>query len=461
MSKSRVIPSIEQLLQRDGVQVLLQTYGRTATVKALRQAAEKLRTQLEGPGSPDEVKVEVLEAAERLESEAGTSLTHIFMSSLQPVINATGVIIHTNLGRAPLADSAVSAIAAIAPHFTNLEYDLKNGGRGQRDTHVEYWLRELTGAEAVVVVNNNAAATLLLLSALASGREVIVSRGELVEIGGGFRVPDVLAQSGAQLREIGTTNRTRADDYAAAINDRTGLLLRVHPSNFRIEGFAERPSLESLVAVGQRFGVPVVEDLGSGCLISHDELPAEPTVRSSIEAGVDVICFSGDKLLGGPQAGVIVGRDQMLQRVRTHPLMRAVRADKLTYAALNATLQEYALGRASITVPVIRMIKAQEDEIERRARTAAAAVNTSTIKVQIIDGVSTIGGGSAPGSELSTRLLAMTSLTIQPKDLAAALRRLTPPIIGRIERGQVVLDLRTVLPEQDEMLAKALGSLTG
>ena len=460
MSKSRVIPSIEQLLQRDGVQALLQTYGRTATVKALREAAEKLRTQLEGPGSPDEVKVEVLEAAERLESEAGTSLTRIFMSSLQPVINATGVIIHTNLGRAPLADSAVSAIAAIAPHFTNLEYDLKNGGRGQRDTHVEYWLRELTGAEAVVVVNNNAAATLLLLSALASGREVIVSRGELVEIGGGFRVPDVLAQSGAQLREIGTTNRTRADDYAAAINDRTGLLLRVHPSNFRIEGFAERPSLESLVAVGQRFGVPVVEDLGSGCLISHDELPAEPTVRSSIEAGVDVICFSGDKLLGGPQAGVIVGRDQMLQRVRTHPLMRAVRADKLTYAALNATLQEYALGRASITVPVIRMIKAQEDEIERRARTAAAAVNTSTIKVQIIDGVSTIGGGSAPGSELSTRLLAMTSLTIQPKDLAAALRRLTPPIIGRIERGQVVLDLRTVLPEQDEMLAKALGSLT-
>ena len=457
MSKSRVIPSIEQLLQRDGVQALLQTYGRTATVKALREAAEKLRTQLEGPGSPDEVKVEVLEAAERLESEAGTSLTRIFMSSLQPVINATGVIIHTNLGRAPLADSAVSAIAAIAPHFTNLEYDLKNGGRGQRDTHVEYWLRELTGAEAVVVVNNNAAATLLLLSALASGREVIVSRGELVEIGGGFRVPDVLAQSGAQLREIGTTNRTRADDYAAAINDRTGLLLRVHPSNFRIEGFAERPSLESLVAVGQRFGVPVVEDLGSGCLISHDELPAEPTVRSSIEAGVDVICFSGDKLLGGPQAGVIVGRDQMLQRVRTHPLMRAVRADKLTYAALNATLQEYALGRASITVPVIRMIKAQEDEIER---TAAAAVNTSTIKVQIIDGVSTIGGGSAPGSELSTRLLAMTSLTIQPKHLAAALRRLTPPIIGRIERGQVVLDLRTVLPEQDEMLARALGSLT-
>ena len=461
MSKSRIIPSIEQLLQRSGVQVLLQTYGRTATVNALRAAAEKLRTELEGPSSSNRVRVEVLEAAEHLESEAAKHLTRSFMSSLQPVINATGVIIHTNLGRAPLADSAVKAIATIAPHFTNLEYDVESGGRGQRDTHVQYWLRELTGAEAVVVVNNNAAATLLLLSALASGREVIVSRGELVEIGGGFRVPDVLAQSGAQLREIGTTNRTRADDYAAAINDRTGLLLRVHPSNFRIEGFAERPSLESLVAVGQRFGVPVVEDLGSGCLISHDELPAEPTVRSSIEAGVDVICFSGDKLLGGPQAGVIVGRDQMLQRVRTHPLMRAVRADKLTYAALNATLQEYALGRASITVPVIRMIKAQEDEIERRARTAAAAVNTSTIKVQIIDGVSTIGGGSAPGSELSTRLLAMTSLTIQPKDLAAALRRLTPPIIGRIERGQVVLDLRTVLPEQDEMLAKALGSLTG
>ena len=460
MSKSRIIPSIEQLLQRSGVQVLLQTYGRTATVNALRAAAEKLRTELEGPSSSNRVRVEVLEAAEHLESEAAKHLTRSFMSSLQPVINATGVIIHTNLGRAPLADSAVKAIATIAPHFTNLEYDVESGGRGQRDTHVQYWLRELTGAEAVVVVNNNAAATLLLLSALASGREVIVSRGELVEIGGGFRVPDVLAQSGAQLREIGTTNRTRADDYAAAINDRTGLLLRVHPSNFRIEGFAERPSLESLVGVGQRFGVPVVEDLGSGYLVSHDELPEEPTVRASVEAGVDVICFSGDKLLGGPQAGVIVGRDQLLQRVRTHPLMRAVRADKLTYAAMDATLREYAFGRAPDTVPVIRMIKAQKDEIERRARVVAAAIATSTIEVQIIDGVSTIGGGSAPGSELSTRLLAMKSSTIQPKDLAATLRCLTPPVIGRIEQGQVVLDLRTVLPEQDEMLARALGSLT-
>ena len=435
MSKSRIIPSIEQLLQRSGVQVLLQTYGRTATVKALRAAAEKLRTELEGPSSSNRGRVEVLEAAKHLESEAEMHLARSFKSSLQPVINATGVIIHTNLGRAPLADSAVKAIATIAPHFTNLEYDFESGGRGQRHTHVEYWLRELTGAEAAVVVNNNAAATLLLLSALASGREVIVSRGELVEIGG-------------------------ADDYAAAINDRTGLLLRVHPSNFRIEGFAERPSLQSLVGVGQRFGVPVVEDLGSGYLVSHDELPAEPTVRASVEAGVDLICFSGDKLLGGPQAGVIVGRDQLLQRVRTHPLTRAVRADKLTYAALDATLREYAFGRAPDTVPVIRMIKAQKDEIERRARVAAAAITTSAIEVQIIDGVSTIGGGSAPGSEFSTRLLAMTSSTIQPKDLAATLRRLTPPVIGRIEKGQVVLDLRTVLPEQDEMLARALGSLT-
>ena len=300
-----------------------------------------------------------------------------------------------------------------------------------------------------------------MLTALASGHEVIVSRGELVEIGGGFRIPDVLAQSGACLREVGTTNRTRATDYASAINNRTGLLLRVHPSNFRIEGFAERPSLESLVAVGQQFGVPVVEDLGSGHLMSHDELSTEPTVRSSIETGVDVVCFSGDKLLGGPQAGVIVGREPMLEKVRNHALLRALRADKLTYAALNATLREYALGRAADAIPVIRMIKARPDEIERRARAAVATITSSTIKMEIIDGVSTVGGGSAPGSELATRLRVLTSSTISAEGFAAALRRLAPPVIGRIEQGRVVLDLRTVLPEQDEALASALGGLTG
>ena len=461
MSKPRVIPSIEQLLQRDAVRALVTTYGRPATVKALREATDKLRTELAGPNSADRVSIKVSEVGRRLECDTGTLLECAFAPSLRPIINATGVIVHTNLDRAPLAVSAITAIAAIAPGFTNLEYDLNSGGRGRRDTHVDHWLRELTGAEAAIVVNNNAAATLLVLTALASGHEVIVSRGELVEIGGGFRIPDVLAQSGACLREVGTTNRTRATDYASAINNRTGLLLRVHPSNFRIEGFAERPSLESLVAVGQQFGVPVVEDLGSGHLMSHDELSTEPTVRSSIETGVDVVCFSGDKLLGGPQAGVIVGREPMLEKVRNHALLRALRADKLTYAALNATLREYALGRAADAIPVIRMIKARPDEIERRARAAVATITSSTIKMEIIDGVSTVGGGSAPGSELATRLLVLTSSTISAEGFAAALRRLAPPVIGRIEQGRVVLDLRTVLPEQDEALASALGGLTG
>ncbi|HAK56459.1 MAG TPA: L-seryl-tRNA(Sec) selenium transferase [Acidobacteria bacterium] len=457
MTIPRVIPSIDQLLQRDAVRGLIATYGRTATLAALRAAADDLRARL--ANAPAAADLKAADATHEVETAAGARLEREFRPSLRSVINATGVVVHTNLGRAPLAASAIAAITAIAPVFTNLEYDLDGGGRGRRDTHAEPRLCTLTGAEAAVVVNNNAAATLLALTALGSGREVVVSRGELVEIGGGFRVPDVLAQSGAAMREVGTTNRTRAADYATAINERTALLLRVHPSNFRIEGFTERPSLASLVAVGRRFGVPVVEDLGSGHLIDRDELPAEPTVRASVDAGVDIICFSGDKLLGGPQAGIIVGREPLVGKIRRHPLMRALRSDKLAYAALDATLLEYAAGRASDTVPVARMIGLTPGEIDRRARAAAAAVSASTIHTEIIDGVSTIGGGSAPGRELPTRLLALRSTTDTPEALEAALRALTPPIVGRIAQDRVVLDLRTVLTEQDEALKAALGRL--
>jgi L-seryl-tRNA(Ser) seleniumtransferase len=303
-----------------------------------------------------------------------------------------------------------------------------------------------------VIVNNNAAATLVSLAALAAGREVVISRGELVEIGGGFRVPEVMAQSGAVLREVGSTNRTRVSDYAAAISDRTALILRVHPSNFTIEGFTERPQLQQLVDLGRRFGIPVAEDLGSGFMGVPRNIPAlrdEPTGAASIAAGAAVVMFSGDKLLGGPQAGIIAGSASTIARVRQHPLMRAVRADKMTYAALEATLEEYAADRASDTVPVVRMIAAPIEQISRRAEALAERFTSAGLVAEVVDGFSTIGGGSAPGSRLPTRLVA---LTLPAERLEASLRAQQPPVIARIENGRVVLDLRTVPPGEDDRL---------
>ena len=380
------------------------------------------------------------------------------------MINATGVVLHTNLGRAPLARAAADRVAALAVGYTNLEYDIERGTRGRRDVHAERLLCGLTGAEAALVVNNNAAATLLALTALAAGREVIISRGELVEIGGGFRVPDVMAQSGAVLREVGTTNRTRAADYAAAINDRTALILRVHPSNFRIEGFTERPQLAELVALGRRFEIPVAEDLGSGYFpldgMPPDGLRDEPAVTRSVASGADVVMFSGDKLLGGPQAGIIAGTRAAISRIRAHPLMRALRVDKLTYAALEATLGEYAAGRARSTVPVAMMLALTADEIGRRADALASALSAHGLHAGVADGQSTIGGGSAPGSALPTRLVTIAHPTLSAAALEERLRLLTPPVIARIENDRVVLDLRTVDPADDEMLAAALQTLT-
>ncbi len=352
------------------MQALETQFGRAAVIDALRSAADALRARAAaGEKQPDDV-------AAWIERVVPGRLAAVAAASLQPVINATGVILHTNLGRAPLAQAAVERVAALAG-YTNLEYDLDSGARGRRDVHAETLLCRLTGAEAAVVVNNNAAATLLTLAAVAAGREVIVSRGELVEIGGGFRVPDVMAQSGAILREVGTTNRTRVADYAAAISDRTAALLRVHPSNFRIEGFTERPLVDDLVALGRRFKVPVIEDIGSGW-IDPSPIPAplrdEPTPRASIAAGVDLVLFSGDKLLGGPQAGIIAGGSDLIGTIRRHPLMRAMRVDKMTYAALEATLQEYAAGRAADTVPAMRMLSTDVEGIRRRARAIVDAL---------------------------------------------------------------------------------------
>ena len=443
-------------------------FGAEATVDALRAAAAAVR-QAMADGSAAFASEALTGAG--IEAGAAATLERAFRPSLVPVINASGVILHTNLGRAPLAAPAVDRVSEIARGYATLEYDLARGERGRRDVHAQALLCRLTGAEAAVVVNNNAAATMIMLAALAAGREVLVSRGELVEIGGGFRVPDVMAQSGAVLREVGTTNKTRVTDYAAAISDRTALILRVHPSNFRIEGFTERPALTDLVALGKKFNIPVAEDLGSGHLGTDrgqigdrsgtDPVArSEPSVRETIAKNADVCCFSGDKLLGGPQAGIIVGRAVLVDRIRTHPLMRALRVDKLTYAALEATLVEYVAGRAATTIPVQRMLTMTADEVRVRAGALAAALNQiDGWRATLAAGASAVGGGSAPGLELPTWLVAIEKRGLTPDALETRLRGLTPPVIARIEKDQVLLDLRTVLPDQDSALGAALRSL--
>jgi L-seryl-tRNA(Ser) seleniumtransferase len=460
MSDLRVIPSIEQLRQREPMRALETRYGRGAVIDALRAETATLRERL-AAGAIAAVTVD--EAVAAIEQGAEARLRAAMRPSLVGVINATGVILHTNMGRAPLSAAAVARVTAIAGGYTNLEYDVERGARGRRDGHAARLLTRLTRAESAVVVNNNAAATLLMLAALASGREVVISRGELVEIGGGFRVPDVMAQSGAILREVGTTNKTRVADYAAAISDRTALILRVHPSNFSMEGFTERPALADLAALGRRLGVPVAEDLGSGWLgWPESEQPTallrdEPVVSDSIEQGADVVCFSGDKLLGGPQAGIIAGRTALIDPIRRHPLMRAMRVDKLTYAALEATLEDHAMGRAD-EVPVLHMLRLTPERIDARARALASALERAGWTTAVIDGTSTVGGGSAPGSELPTRLVQLDRNGAAAQDIELELRALTPPIVARIRDDCVVLDLRTVLPDEDETIVRLLGA---
>jgi len=456
-----VIPSIEQLRQRPAIRALEARFGAEATVGALRAAAAEARRALASGAGAGVVG--------SIEQAAATQLAAAFRPSLAPVINATGVVIHTNLGRAPLAAVAIERVADVARGYSSLEYDVDRGARGRRDVHAEGLICRLTGAEAAVVVNNNAAATMIVLAALAVGREVIVSRGELVEIGGGFRVPDVMAQSGATLREVGTTNKTRAADYAAAITEKTALILRVHPSNFTIEGFTERPDLGELVAIGKKFNIPVAEDLGSGNMSDKgsdtvsdtgSDTVSDPAVRATIAAGVDVCCFSGDKLLGGPQAGIVVGSRAQIDRIRKHPLMRALRVDKMTYAALEATLGEYVAGRAQTTVPVQRMLTMSAAEIRARADAVANAIRGNHgWRADVVKGASAIGGGSAPGVELPTWLVAIEKAGTTPDGLEAALRRQTPPIIARIERDRVLLDLRTVVPEEDSALLACIARL--
>jgi len=461
MTSPRSIPSIDQLLQRPGLETLVRTVGRGAVVDALRAAADLWRASPEG------------DAGAWIETHATARLAASSAPSLTPVINATGVIVHTNLGRAPLARVAVDRAAEVAAGYSNLEYDLAAGTRGSRHVHAERLLCALTGAEAAVVTSNNAAATMLVLATLATGREVIVSRGELVEIGGGFRVPDIMTQSGAVLREVGTTNRTRSSDYATAISDRTALILRVHPSNFRIEGFTERPALADLASLAHRFNLPVFEDLGSGWLgVPHSTpwptaLRDEPSVRDSVAAGVDLVAFSGDKLLGGPQCGLIVGRAAWVDKVRTHPLMRAVRAGKQTYAALEATLALWQQEPSRTEIPVVAMLLMPIGEIDQRARALTAKISSEAISskiaseliVEVTDGNSTIGGGAAPQSVIPTKLLSIRSTNRSAATLEAALRAGTPPVIARIQQDAVLVDLRTVAPEHDALLARLIAAV--
>jgi L-seryl-tRNA(Ser) seleniumtransferase len=383
--------------------------------------------------------------------------------SLRRVINATGVITHTNLGRAPLARAAIEAIADIAAHYSNLEYDLTGGVRGRREVHCNELISRLTGSESAIVANNNAAAVMLVLNTLADGGEVIVSRGELIEIGGSFRIPDVMEKSGARLREVGTTNRTRIADYERAINQDTRLILRVHPSNYRIVGFTERPGVHEITELARRAGIPSYEDLGSGCLIdlSPFGIPDEPVVAESLKAGVSVVSFSGDKMMGGPQSGIIAGSRPVIDAVRRNPLMRALRVDKMTYSALEATLRLYERGVAESEVPIVRAIAWTRDQLADRAmRFIERFASGSVLKTTLEDGASVIGGGAAPGVELPTVLIALESERLSAASIESLLRQNVIPIISRTDHDRVLIDLRTVMPEEESIVLEAISAIS-
>jgi L-seryl-tRNA(Ser) seleniumtransferase len=479
------LPSIDELLRRPDMQLLIERDGHSAVAESVRTVLARLRDEI--AAGEESLDVKSLDEKSLDEKSLDLALDGLFAAverhlrqslsySLIPLINATGVILHTNLGRAPLAVAALDHVRDTAGAYSNLEFDAATGERGKRDIHVDRLFKRLvaedrtvtaqSSAISTIVVNNNAAAVLLALNSLAEGGEVIVSRGELVEIGGSFRIPDVMSKSQAALREVGTTNRTRIADYESAINERTRLLLRVHRSNFEITGFTEQPGIDELVALARRRNLPLMEDLGSGALIDLRSvgINGEPSVLDSLRAGVDVVTYSGDKLLGGPQAGVISGRADLVARMRSNSLFRALRVDKLTYAALEATLLAY-VKRDHDAVPVLRMMRLSKDEIARRAEAVVSAVESARVKsalltLALVDGESVIGGGAAPSAVLPTRLIALTHANLGADDLNNRLRAATPPVIARVEDGRVLLDLRTVFPGQDAILATALSSLT-
>jgi L-seryl-tRNA(Ser) seleniumtransferase len=478
----RKLPAVDELLRASAVAALATSHGPAAVADAVRSVLERLRQEISS-GLLDERALDL--ALSGLDGAVEQQLRRALGYSLRAVINAAGVILHTNLGRAPLAEAALDHIRKTSAAYSNLEFELDAGERGERDVHVDRLLRRLLGdgvdpgasaglrlggtAEAAVatradvstiVVNNNAAAVLLALNTLADGGEVIVSRGELVEIGGSFRIPDVMAKSGAILREVGTTNRTRVADYEQAINERTKLLLRVHRSNFEISGFTGQASTADLVGLARERGLPLMEDLGSGALVDLQAfgISGEPTVIDSLRSGVDVVSYSGDKLLGGPQAGLLSGRRDLIAGMRANSLFRALRVDKLTYGALEATLLAY-VKRDQDAIPTLRMMRLTQQEIGKRAEALAAKVASPKLQAEVIDGESVIGGGAAPSSVLPTRLIALSCAGVSADELSARLRAADPPVVARVEDGRVLLDLRTVFPEQDEAVRATLLAL--
>jgi len=449
LSSLRQIPSVDQILQSDPAIQWIADYGRPLTLNAIRETLAMVRVNYQpDSGIPDQSE---------LEGQIQQTLQSWTSPSLVPVINATGVVLHTNLGRAPLSQAALRAVQAVAANYSNLEYDLDEGQRGSRLVHAEALLQRLTGAQAALVVNNNAAAVLLVLTALARRRAVVISRTQLVEIGGGFRVPDVMKQSGARLIEVGATNRVHLTDYEAALEEKPALFLRAHRSNFRIIGFTSEPTLAEIASVAHRAALPLVDDLGSGSLLdtSRFGLGHEPTVQESLADGADLVCFSGDKLLGGPQAGIIIGRSDLVARLKKHPLARAVRADKLCLAALSATLLHYVKDEAEREIPVWRMLATSPGQIQQRAADWAAVLGQG----EVIPGESTVGGGSLPGETLPTFLFTISSSN--PNRLINRLRRSSPPIIARVQDDRLALDPRSVLPEQDPLLLAALQNILG
>ena len=446
----RALPAVERLLSDERVAALARRHGRAAVTRIAREVLEEYRAEVGRSGG----------APPRPAAEAVAERAAVLGAGLRRVVNASGVIVHTNLGRAPLPETALAAMAAAAGGYSNLEYDLGGGARGSRHDHLAGLLARVTGAEAGLAVNNNASALLLALAALCAGGEVVIARGQLVEIGGGFRIPDVLRQSGAALVEVGTTNRTRLRDYAEAIGDRTVALLRVHASNFRVVGFTEEAPLAGLAALARERGLLLIDDLGSGALLDPRPfgLAAEPLVRDSVAAGADAALFSGDKLVGGPQAGIAVGREAAIGAMRRHPLARAVRMDKASIAGLAATLGHYARGEAAEAVPVWRMIAAPLAGLRRRARRWVRACGAEA-GAEAAPARSVIGGGALPGEGLETAACAIAAPPGGASAFAAALRRADPPIVARIERGAVLLDPRTVDPGDDGHVEASLRAL--
>jgi len=471
----RRLPAVDELLRVPAVAALVAREGHAAVTEAARAVLERMRAEISA-GRVDEKALELAlgGVADAIARELRQAMRH----SLRGVINATGVILHTNMGRAPLSARALERVREAAAGYSNLEFDLKTGERGKRDVHTQRLFARLFaglladgGETATIVVNNNAAAVMLALNSLAEGGEVVVSRGELVEIGGSFRIPDVMAKSGAAMREVGTTNRTRIADYEQAITEKTKLLLRVHRSNFQIVGFTERPSLDELVALGKRRGVPVLEDLGSGALfdLASVGIADEPGVMDSLRAGVDVVTYSGDKLLGGPQAGLLSGKPDLIARCRSNPMFRALRVDKLSYAALEATLLDY-IRQDHDAIPALRMMRLPAGEVRTRAEALKSKIEAAlrpssktspSLQMETVAGESVIGGGAAPGSNLKTFVLAVTCAGLSADELAAKLRANEPPIVARVDEGRVLFDLRTVFPEQEPAIAAALASLCG